>query len=237
MGYNRRGPDLNMHVQALMMAAFPPAASSPTLLAHTLGLSGAPGTVTSPAIDTTGATFLVVCGSFYGPSVPPSMSVSDSKSNTWTAVVTLGTGSDAYVYYSVCYSPASVGSGHTFTTTHAFNIYAPIMVLAFSGITTSSVNTSAGTTTSSTTTFQSGSVTPSVAKTLMIAFGGWDGTAGTVSIGSSYTLTDQTDSGGGVNLGSSAAYKVLTSASAQNPTWTASSSVASAAAGILSFAY
>lgn len=207
-------------------------AATPTLLAHISANPGGTGG-TSGAINTTGATFLVVAGSCQGTQL--SGVVTDSKSNTWV-FQRYGAGTDVDVYIAVCYSPI-VGSGHTFTYTTGVATFPSFEVMAFNNIVTSAFNQSAGTSGTSST-IQAGSVTPSVAKTLIIATVAINNNGGgSVSIDSSYSITDSVAFSGGLYYGSSSAYKVLSSASAQNPTWNLTNSSTGLSAGIASFAF
>lgn len=221
-----------MSSQQLLLAGGSAAVAGPVLLAHTGSSSGAPAAVTTSAIDTTGATFLIMTGSKY----VSVLTITDSKGNTWVKNE-FGDNSGSNAWYAVCYSP-TVGSGHTFTATPVGNYYGTVQVMAFSGITASSVNTEGGTTGASSTTFQSGAFTPGVANTLMIAIFAADTHAtGTISIDNSYTITETVAPVVDTNFESSAAYKVLTSSTAQNPTWTCTASIAYATAAIVGFAY
>ncbi len=218
-----------------MMSAIPPTGGggSPSLVTNSYAESVDTTSVTTLATNTTGATFLVASIANYGPTGTGTFS--DSKSNTWVQLTRRGSGAVVDVIMFVCYSP-SVGTGHTFTyDTNPNGSYCSMEVMAFSGITTSAINASNGATTTSTTTAQSGSITPSVAHTLVIAGLGIGSGAGAVSIDNSYTITDTVAFG--INFGSSMAYKVLSSASAQNPTWNVTTTAASLTAAIAAFAY
>ncbi len=217
---------------------FAVAGGGPALVAHTgAATPGSPWQfITTSAIDTTGATFLVLSLAFYAPTV--TVTISDSKSNTWTALTRRGAGTDVDILTYVCYSP-TVGSGHTFSLDSSPNgSFATMEVMAFSGITASAVNTSTGASTSSSSTGQPGSITPSVANTLVITAVAFDDNAsGAVSINGGYTISDTVPYGTANNFGGSAAYIVLTSASAQNPTWNVTNSAVQVTAAIAAFAY
>lgn len=88
---------------------------APSLLAHTAKPSLDANAVTTDAIDTTGATLLVVILSDHAGTSP----VSDSKGNTWTALtaqaaVDVGGGIGGAVRLHYVINPI-VGTGHTFT--------------------------------------------------------------------------------------------------------------------------
>jgi hypothetical protein len=170
------------------------------------------GNGNTPAINTTGATLLVaeVTGT-NGSAVAPS----DSNSNSWTLIgsgLTSGNGSESRLYYSLA---PTVGAGHTFSNSSPF---AAMTVAAFSGAlspgaldqNTGFSNTSPG---------QPGSVTPSQDNELVIAVIGGFLSSG-AAIDSSFTLQEEQPAVNGVNYSSALAYKIQTTAIAENPTWT-----------------
>jgi hypothetical protein len=175
------------------------------------------GTFTTGAIDTTGANLLVLCISWYDAETAPT--ISDSKSNTWTPRTAytgaLG-GSVSRIYYAE--NPGSVGGSHTFTATGATK-YASIGILAFSGAATASVyDGENGATLLSSATIQPGSVTPSVDNEVLVSCLGR--VAAFTSVGSSFVGELSVDYGGGTHFGLNVAYKIQTSAGAENPLWT-----------------
>jgi lysophospholipase L1-like esterase len=87
------------------------------VLAHTSvrDTTGSLPSITTPSIDSTGASALLVAVATYGGA---SGTVSDSKGNTWpAATVTKQAGSGPTIRWHVVKNPSSVGSGHTFTLT------------------------------------------------------------------------------------------------------------------------
>lgn len=100
-----------------------------TVVAHAAaGTAGAAGSTTA-AIDTTGAT-LIVIGTVYDSAKNPT--ISDSKGNTWTALTSTDIGSGngrTQLYY--CLNPV-VGLLHTFSSLQAASA-ASIAVIALSG--------------------------------------------------------------------------------------------------------
>lgn len=103
-----------------------------TLVAQASAVSVDGSTATSGAVDTTGATFLVVAVSFYNGSA----SVTDSKGNTWTAIAASQIDStfDSSTQLFYVTNPV-VGAGHTFTVT---GLFPTGHMLAFSGLSASS---------------------------------------------------------------------------------------------------
>jgi len=175
---------------------------------------------TTTAIDTTGATLIVVAINWYS-GITGVATFTDSKSNTWTPL-TQQSGEDVAttrLYYAV--NPI-VGSGHTWTGGGENGAYSVIHILAFSGTHASdpfdqesgAVTTGMGTVAS----FQPGSITPSEANQLFVTSMSATGTGSAVPAG--YTGA-AADFSGGVNIGSGIAYKIQSGmAAAENPAWT-----------------
>lgn len=195
---------------------------------HTISAAASPN-VTTP-IDTTGANIIFVSVSSQ---TTLTGDVSDSKTNTWTELTEKGTAdADIAIFYS---KNPTVGSGHTFTFTFVAGLNGVIAVLACSGADTSSpFDVEQGNTAASGTTVQPNSVAPGsnneVVVTAATAGGGgsptWaiddGGTAG------SFAISDSVGNAG-ANYAHAMAYKVQTTAVAENPTWSLWGSSASAA--------
>lgn len=186
-----------------------------SLVAHTLTQSGS----TTSAINTTGATLLVMCIGYYGGS-GGSVAPTDSKSNTWVHLSDQGVAAipgAGTVYYVI--NPI-VGTSHTFTDTSS---QATIAVMAFSGIdTTSPFDQTNGNFTAGVT-CQPGSITPTANGELIVLGGGY--TPGTnFSIDSGFTAVDFAAAIFGVNQGGFSGYFVQTTAGAINPTVTSTDS-------------
>lgn len=176
-----------------------------TLVAHA-GIGGA-GNSTS-ALNTTGATLLIAAVASYGGTATPS--VSDSKSNTWTALTLY----DAYIQFLYCSNP-TVGTGHTFEALGS-GYYPALAVAAFSGTTASITNdldvgSASGT--------QPGSGTPAHNNELILTACYRNQSSGTASVNESFAITDTVDYSSGVNVGVSLAYLNQATAIALNPTW------------------
>lgn len=122
-------------------------------------------TVTTSAVDTSGANLLVMIVTGFN---PPNNTPTDSKSNTWTATTAV---SGTRFYYA--WNPTSVGSGHTFTWNE--NVFAGISVLAFGGVQTSSdpLDTRTGNAAAT----SPGSISPAVSGELFVATIGGDGSS------------------------------------------------------------
>lgn len=179
-------------------------------------------TFTTGSINTTGAHLLIAYVS-ERESVGDT-TFSDSKGNTWaplTERLDVGTASLRGVMYYATNVAGKVGAGHTFTVTDSSGGgVASVAVAAFSGAhltvpldqTTGTVDIDAGL--SNTT----GSITPTQNDELVVTGMAFSPNSATISIGSSYTITDQVDCT--VNhKGVALAYLIQTSAGATNPTW------------------
>ncbi len=170
---------------------------------------------TTGSIDTTGCNLLVLSVSYFS-SGSPTLTVSDSKSNTWTALTARENVCGHQFYYAL--SP-TVGSGHTFTIgrSNATDIYTALIVHGFAGV--SSYDQQSGVTTAGTpsTSLQPGSLTPAANGALIIT-GLSMNTVSSVGVNSSLTLTEQPDVGGGCVTGATG-WKVQSTAAAINPTW------------------
>jgi len=203
------------------------------LIANTKTPAG-PNGGTSPSIDTTGATIIVLSVSSYNADAEPT--VSDSKGNTYTQL-TVKTGATEIRTRLFYKANPTVGSSHTFTLTGTAS-YSALFAAAFSGvITTSPFDVQNGSTGGSgITTLATGSITPNQANSLIIAGIGVGNTpAGAYSINSSMTITDQTGYAAGNNEGGGIAWIQQGAAAAFNPTWTFPSTTNDVAATIAAF--
>ncbi len=186
-------------------------ASTFSVISNT-GYGGEPNGGTSSAINTTGANLLIV--GLSGENV--ATTISDSKGNSWSALTASTVDTEkAILYYSI---PSSVGSGHTFTVT-CTGCSASIFVLAVSGAATSNVfDQQNGAGAGGGSTIQTGSVTPSVNNELLVTVL-FPAAGIPVTINSGFTISDSVAVSGGHHWGGSMAYKIQTTAGAENPTW------------------
>lgn len=183
-------------------------------------------TVTTSSIDTTGANLIVVAVSYYSDGVVPTLS--DSKGNTWTGLTERSLSASSSVRLFYCVAP-TVGSGHTFTAAR-LNSYPTVSVSAFSGAAASPYDQESGAVVGTTSTsYQPGSITPSENNCVLVTGIANGGTSNTID--SSFNATSTGNSGSN-HVGGGIAYKIQTTAGAENPTWswTTSSSRASAMA-------
>lgn len=201
-----RRPAIILAVVAVLWLATPVEAVITCPLSVSAGsLNG--NDVTTSAIDTSGSTLLVMqIASGAAISAP-----SDNMSNSWTPLTEQTSGVDVRGRLYYVDSP-TVGAGHTFSHTGS----APaIAVLACTGTTLYDGNENAST--SSTGTVQPGSVTPSQNNAVLIT--GYAGDGSSVSLDGGFTEV-QDIAVSGPNWAVGLAYKIQTSAGAENPTWT-----------------
>lgn len=182
------------------------------------GAGGGSGGTTS-ALNMTGATLLIACVSVDASSgtVP---TPTDSSGNTWSLLTQVG-GTNPPFFRSRLYyvQNPTVTSSQTFTIA---GTNASITVAGFDGTLTSGVfdleASGGGAATNSTETASGGSVTPSVADSLVISGGGFEAVR-TLSVGGSFSIAHQQNHVGGTSYGSFIGYRILTASAAQNPTW------------------
>ena len=177
---------------------------------------GSTGGTTSAGINTTNATIIVVSLSYYAPGETGDVAVTDNFGNTYMMLTKNANAQVANrLYY--CKNPI-VGSGHTFTATGGPAFFA-ISVLALAGAVTivDPFESQNGANSASSSTLATGSVTPSVAGSLVVAGLTFDNNAaGAVSIDNGLSAIS-TAYNAGVSMGTGIAWKIQTGA--VNPTW------------------
>jgi hypothetical protein len=188
---------------------------------------------TSGAIDTTGADTLFAAVSRLTGDSP---TFSDSKSNTWTLIRTqadvAGGGLVTTDHYRSA-TPATVGSGHTFSLSGG--TFAAIAVTAFAGGATSAIDDQENSTGGGAgTTISTGSITPTVDNTIVITTIVTSDGADPDTINGGFTIAVHLSSGG-ANFGAGIAYLVQTTATAANPQWTLSGGATYIAATIANY--
>ena len=202
------------------------------LVAHSTDVGST--TFSLPAVDTTGATLIVVTVAFYGEMTQPYPTITDNKGNSANYVALTTYGAPGQVSATVlfyCASP-TVGAGHIITIGANIGepMYGAAEMAAFSGIAASSPfqsGTDEGTD-AGTSPIQPGSITPSGLTLVLTTLVTSSVVAATIN--DSFTITDQNSYGAGVNIGSALAYLIQASGSTINPTWTTTGSTNSAAA-------
>lgn len=203
-----------------------------SLVAHTIAINGNAASITTSAIDTTGATFIVVA--FDQLDAETLALVTDNKGNLWTALTARdsgGAGPETQLVY--CISP-TVGAGHTFTvSTVSPFLVGHIAVQAWNGG-TGTFDVQNGGNPAFGTTAQPGSVTPSVNNSLIITSISADNdSALPLTINSGFTVSDSMKGSGLYLFGM--AYFVQGTAAAINPTWSWAGTGSDIAAAIATF--
>lgn len=184
-----------------------------TLLVHAVAGSTNTSTATTPAVDTTGASLIVVT---IGIAAAQGNTLADSAGNTYTARTQKnGAAGGSRIWYVA--SPTTSAT-HTVTVT---SVVSSIEMTAWSGTLPSSPFDVEGAGGSSNNTVQPGSVMPSQNNSLIVTGIGSTNT-NTFTIDSSFTISDQFG-GSGTAVPSGMGYLVQGTAAAVNPTWTASS--------------
>lgn len=192
-------------------------------------------TGTSSAINTTGATIIIVHTSRYSGGGSGSLTLSDlvgGNSNIYTALTEQSDAEgSSRIYY--CINPTYTGSGHTFTATGTV-IAVSVDVAAFNGINPvyESENgtfnhTAAGS-------LAPGSRTPSISGALIISgFSAETAQNQTLSITASLAITDQAAGAGGLNENGALAWLEQLVAASINPSWSWSGGATREAAATL----
>lgn len=199
--------------------------SLPIALVSNIGF-GAGNDATSSAIDTTGANLIVFGVTLNVNDANVTLTVTDSKSNTWTLIATSTSAVEGIKYY-YCLNP-TVGTGHTFrarNTGPGGSMSGSACVAAFSNAKTSSAldTHSEAASTAPALTVQAGSITPAVGAELLVAIlGTAPAAAETVAINSGFTKTDDVPFSPGNYFGTHMAYLIQGAAAAINPAWTVS---------------
>lgn len=170
---------------------------------------------TTTAIDTTWANFLVV--GIWRHTGFGSLTLSDSKGNTWTQLTERVSVSQGCVLF-YCANP-TVWTGHTFTT---WAWFAGVGVGAFSGVRTSSpFDLQNGNVLNAPWNIQPWSITPTANWALVVtAFGSFNGAAPSMPTWYAQIASNTTSTAEAGGMG----YKIQTSAAAENPTWNSSGS-------------
>lgn len=191
-----------------------------TRIAHTYGISVGGGDATTVGINTTGADFLVaIVNGFDAAAVWASGDLTDNRFNTWTMRTATASGvCNLQVWDCV---PTSVGADHYFTISAANVGYPTICVAAYSGVRQASrfdqqVRNASGTGT----TVQAGSMTPTESAELILFAAGMQDPVGTISVDSGFTVLEDHPFSGGQAMGAALAEKIKVNATAENPTFT-----------------
>lgn len=169
------------------------------------GLNGA----TSSSINTSGANFLLIAVAYDG-----SITVSDSKSNTWTALTEQGAAGKLRLYYV---ANATVGSGHTFTVSGT-GVAANFSASAWAGVkTTSPAEQEEGATSVGSVSVASIGpldITPSENNAIVVCAVAINGSVSSLSASNGFTLLDHVNFSSGNYYGVAISYVIQTTAAA-----------------------
>jgi len=192
--------------------------SNPIALVDHITLIAAGGP--STAINSSGASLLIAACSTIGTTSP---TVSDSKSNTWvTGPPTQYSNAATYTVQLYYATSVTVGTGHTFSLTGGSANFCSFS--AWSNTKTTAPFDTENGATNNQLTLQPGSITPAADNALIISIATEhqdNTTAPTVDSG--MTILDSSPNAG--NLPTAVAYKIQTTATAINPTWTSGDGV------------
>lgn len=190
------------------------------VVSNVTGFSTDSNGITTSAIDTTGATLLVVG---LAESNASADAITDSKSNTWTQLTSKSAFGSQRATLSYAANP-SVGTGHTFSVAGT-SIFPTIMAVALSGTATVSpfdvAGAGGGT---SGTSVAPGTLTPGANNEIVVAFLEYD-VSDTPTVSGGFTILSTHIGGTFGAQAAQLAYLIQTTATAANPTfsWTASS--------------
>jgi hypothetical protein len=186
-------------------------------VAHTGKTSGDQQAVTSDPIDTSIANLIIVGIGSYS-AVNAVGALSDSRGNTWQPLTEKGAGATQSAQLFYCEGTGIGGAGHTFSVASVALTYPVILVMAIKTAATSPFDQENGVDGAGPT-LQPGSVTPLEDNELVVSFLGYQVTGGS-TIDSGFTQSDDIDNSPALGVGGSMAYKIQTTAQAENPTWT-----------------
>lgn len=198
------------------------------LIAHTSVRSLNLGDVTTPAINTSGADFIIASIGYLAAAGPPT--ILDSKSNTWTALTkkeqTFSGNQIIYAKNTI----GKVGLNHTFSTSGVGGPAPSLEIAAFAGSDLASPFDAENGTTQAAgpTTVQPGPVTAAQNNELTIASLAFDASM-TASIDSGFSISDQENWNSGQDIGSALAWKTKGPTTAENPIWTIAAGAGTAA--------
>lgn len=190
-----------------------------TLISSTSKGSTGGGNVTTDAMSTTGADFLVLIGTSIA-SLSATFSDSSSGTNTFSTRTKYSTGTSSSIQIAYCQAPGFTSGSHTFTFGAGASSFPSLIVYAFSGSVAtpydSAENGGSYTINTSTT---AGSVTPSQDNDLIVTGVSFDiaGHSGEACSGFSTPVVSTFSASN--HYGVAAAWLLQTTAGASNPSW------------------
>lgn len=206
---------LHVVLAILLCASTALAFTTYSLVDHAVDSSFGANTTTTTAINSTGSDILFAACSDYA-AVTRAV-VTDSKSNSWTALTSYST--SAAVRTTIWYAKnPSVGSGHT-ATCAGTGTFPGLAFAAFSGSDlTAPFDKENGAHDDNNNTLGPGIITPAADNSLVLTAFGWSTTGAPSAPPTGYTLLDQADKGVN-NFGVAFASQIQTTATATNPVW------------------
>lgn len=224
----------------LILALSIPAFGQIALVDHKAATGTGANTITSPALNCTGANFIAACAVVFTTDCTTA-TVSDPSNGNWTLHGSNfalnsppGNNSNVCLWWK---ENATVTSSQAITValTAAFPSVAGA---CFSGVKTSSSHDqeTGAAWNGANSTQQPGALTPSAANALLLSCGGMQDTGasgGNITVsGSSYTTLDTPATSGAVNQAIGSAYVVQTTATSANPTWNVGTTLGTLGGGV-----
>ena len=190
-----------------------------SLLASTGVAATGPEYVTTPSIDTSGASFLAVFvsnGDWGG-----AIGITDSENNLWSQLASQGISGATQGTLFFCSSPKT-SAIHTVSTA-GNNNYPSVCFAAFGGTGAASLDKQNGAASAATgvMSFQPGAIVTRFDGELIVTGIAFNA-IGVLSISAGFSIAQQFDFTPGSNFGSALAWGVQAAAGSINPTWTAS---------------
>lgn len=168
----------------------------------------------TPGLETTGTNLIIITASYA--SVATGLSMTDNKSNTWSFLTAHGTVGNVSVNLYYCINPI-VGSNHSFTLTGS-TIFGWVAAEVFSG--GSIFDQQNGAASALASSLATGSITPSEDNELIVSGEAYFGDSTMATINSGMNITDSFKDCCTTATTGAMAYKIQTTATAINPTWT-----------------
>ena len=215
-----------IHPPALSARMFSPIA----LIAHTIGVGATNGTTTG-AINTSGANFCVVAAGFYS-GVTSTVSVSDSKGNTYTSRPASAEPMNNIKLQMWYVASATVGSSHTFSVSGT-STFSNVAAACFSNVASSPFDNDQNGNIAFDNDLLIGNMQPNNNNAVYLSAVAWNTLqSGAMTVDNGLTITDQADAVGGASEGVALAYLVQTTSTNFDVTWHAAVCTAMAGTSI-----
>jgi hypothetical protein len=199
--------------------------TKPVGAAHVIVQSGGSAADTdnsavTTAVDTTGATFLVMSCSWFSDFGTLTATASDSKSNTWTGLTTYNIGGSSTRLFYVNSATPTVGAGHTFTC-DGNNTFPVVAFIAASGGVASPLDQQNGDADAPVTSIDhNGGISPTEGNTMVVASLVTYASGHSIDSGFTTVHSNNYSGSGQITHGGALAYLIQGgTASASNPSW------------------